>query len=414
MTAVSRVVPVTRCHRTREIRTSTGWRVAARCALSLSTLLPFLFVACLVRAESSSGAAISCPPDEKTRFVCGVVNSEDIVQLPKTHWVVSSGKAGPGVPVGHLYLINVNTRTVEPLYPLAQNQYRQDQKLFGGCPGKPDEKKFHAEGIDVRPSANGKFTLYVINHGGVHDFVNQERRESTEIFEIDAQGEKPTITWVGCVLTPPMPDSHQASVGNAVAPLPNNAFAVTINPAEALAHMRDPVIAAKLLKGEIPGRVMIWSPGTQWQEVPGSEMAGNNGIEATPDGKWLYVDALFEQGVYRLSLGRTPVDRVMIKTTFYPDNIRWGDDGFLYVTGPAVTSRGIFGEAMACQAIEASASCPAPFKVLRIDPRTLESEEVVNEPGGPLFGLATGVAKVGNEVWVSSVRGTRIGVFPLK
>jgi len=69
---------------------------------------------------------------------------------------------------------------------------------------------------------------------------------------------------------------------------------------------------------------------------------------------------------------------------------------------------------MACQAIEASASCPAPFKVLRIDPRTLESEELVNEPGGPLFGLATGVAKVGNEVWVSSVRGTRIGVFPLK
>jgi sugar lactone lactonase YvrE len=143
-------------------------------------------------------------------------------------------------------------------------------------------------------------------------------------------------------------------------------------------------------------------------------MAGNNGIEATPDGKWLYVDALLERGVYRLSLGRTPVDRVVIKTTFYPDNIRWGDDGFLYVAGPAVTSRGIFGEAMACQAIEASASCPAPFKVLRIDPRTLESEELVNEPGGPLFGLATGVAKVGNELWVSSVRGTRIGVFSLK
>jgi sugar lactone lactonase YvrE len=211
-----------------------------------------------------------------------------------------------------------------------------------------------------------------------------------------------------------MPDSHEASVGNAVAPLPNDAFAITINPAEALAHMRDPDTAAKLLKGEIPGRVMIWSPGTEWQEVPGSEMAGNNGMEATPDGKWLYVDALLERGVYRLSLGRTPVDRVVIKTTFYPDNIRWGDDGFLYVAGPAVTSRGIFGEAMACQAIEARAACPAPFKVLRIDPRTLESKELVNEPGSPLFGLATGVAKVGNELWVSSVRGTRIAVFPLK
>jgi hypothetical protein len=69
---------------------------------------------------------------------------------------------------------------------------------------------------------------------------------------------------------------------------------------------------------------------------------------------------------------------------------------------------------MACQAIEARAACPAAFKVLRIDPRTLESKELVNEPGSPLFGLATGVAKVGNELWVSSVRGTRIAVFPLK
>jgi len=35
-------------------------------------------VACLVRAESGGSATVSCPPDEKTKFVCGVVNSEDI------------------------------------------------------------------------------------------------------------------------------------------------------------------------------------------------------------------------------------------------------------------------------------------------------------------------------------------------
>jgi hypothetical protein len=175
--------------------------------------------------------------------------------------------------------------------------------------------------------------------------------------------------------------------------------------------MRDPIIAEKILKGEIPGRVMIWSPGTGWQAVPGSEMAGNHGIEASPDGQWLYVNALFERGTYRLSLGRMPVERTVVKTTFYPENIRWGDDGFLYVAGQAVTSGGVFSVGIACRPL---ASCPFPFKVLRIDPRTLQSEELVNEPGGPLFGLATGVAKVGHELWVSTVRGTRLAVYPLK
>jgi hypothetical protein len=381
---------------------------------SLSKLVPLLFLACVVRAESSSSATTSCPPSESSKFVCGVVNSTDIVLLPNTHWAITAGKTGPGVPVGHLYLINVSSKAAEEFYPLTQNQYRQDQKLFGRCPGKPDEMKFNAEAVSVRSIGNGKFTLYVINHGGVHDFVNQERRESTEIFGIDAQGEKPTITWVGCVSTPPMPQSNDLAVGNSVTPLPNDAFAITVNSAAALQQMmiqKNPIIGEKILEGEIPGRVMSWNPGTGWQAVPGSEMAGNHGIEATPDGKWLYVTALFERGIYRLSLGREPVDRVVIKTTFYPENIRWGDDGFLYVAGQTVTSGGVFSTGIACRPL---ASCPFPFKVLRVDPKTLQSAEVVNEPGGPLFGLATGVAKVGNELWLSTVRGTRLAVFSLK
>jgi len=92
-------------------------RLAVRGALSLSNLLPILFVACVVHAESGGSTTVSCPPDEKTKFACGVLNSEDIVQLPKTHWVISSGKIGPGVPVGHLYLINANTRAVETVLP---------------------------------------------------------------------------------------------------------------------------------------------------------------------------------------------------------------------------------------------------------------------------------------------------------
>ena len=385
--------------------------IAVRGALrTCSVVLPFLFVVSPVQAQSDGSARVgsdpvaakTCPKEEKARFVCGVANSEDLVQLPNSNWVVSSGKPGPGVPSGHLFLIDARNKVVEPFYPTARNQYRLDRRLFGSCPSQLDEKTFHAEGINVRATGRGTYTLYVINHGG---------RESTEIFRINVLAKKPTITWIGCVVTPPMPQSNERALGNAVAPLAGDAFAITINSAAALENMRDPQISDRFAKGEIPGSVMIWRPVTGWQEVPGSALAGDNGIEASPDGKWLYVDALFEPGIYRLSLGQTPVDRAMIKTTFHPDNIRWGDDGFLYVTGPGITDLGLIKEAVACGA---RTSCPVPFKVLRVDPRTLQSEELVNNPGGPLFGLGTGVAKINNEIWVSSVRGTRIAVFPLK
>ena len=388
-------------------------------ALRLCSLLPVLFAVCPVQAQSDSSALVesgvvaakSCPKEESTKFVCGVANSEDLVQLPNSHWVVSTGKPGPGVPSGGLFLIDARNKVVEPFFPTARSQFQQDQKLFGGCPGKVDEEGFHSEGLNVRATGNGNYTLYVINHGGRESFVNHGGRESTEIFRINVQAKKPTITWIGCVVTPPMPQTNQRAVGNAVAPLPNDAFAITINPASALNDMKNPEVAGKLATGQITGRVMIWSPATGWKMVPGSELAGNNGIEASPDGKWLYVSALFELGVYRLSVGKTPVDRTVVKTDFHPDNIRWGDDGFLYLTGPGVTDRGIFAEALACMT---SSVCASPYKVLRIDPRTLQSDELVDEPGGPLFGLGTGVAKVGNEIWISSVRGTRIAVFPLK
>jgi hypothetical protein len=102
------------------------------------------------------------------------------------------------------------------------------------------------------------------------------------------------------------------------------------------------------------------------------------------------------------------VDRAVVKTDFFPDNIRWGDDGFLYVTGLG----GAIREAISCATRDVS--CPNSFKAARIDPQTLQSEELVNDPGGPLFGLASGVAKVGNEIWLSTPRGTRIAVFPSK
>jgi hypothetical protein len=352
------------------------------------------FIACLA-AGLEVGAGVASSPSESSKFIYGVVNSEDLVTLPGARWVIASGMNGPGVPAGRLLLIDVGDRSVEKFYPARKNRYRRDGRLFSACPGKPDEEKFVPHGLNIRSKGNGRYMLYVVNHGD---------REAVEIFEVDTRRDRLEITWVGCVRTPMEAHSNLPWMGNSIAPLSDDAFALTVNPP---VDSDDPKIVEKMIQGRIAGRVMIWSPGSGWRDVPGSELLFDNGIEASRDGKWLYVAASGEPGIYRLSLGRVPVDRVMLKTSFHPDNIRWGDDGFLYVTGPA----GKLKEVITCA--QSSVSCAIPFKVIRIDPRTLQSEELVNEPGDQSFGLATGVAKVGNEIWLSTPRGTRIATFPL-
>jgi len=347
----------------------------------------------LVCAGWAHDTMASCPSGQDTKFICGTVNSEDLIQLPGSHWVISSGMNGPKAPAGHLFLINTLDKTVKPLYPLAQNRYRQDHELFSSCPGKPKEDEFVAHGINVRRIGKEKYTLYVINHGA---------RESVEVFEVDAIAKEAEITWVGCVITPHAPKSDGALLGNAITPLADNGFALTVNPVD------DMESTDRLISGKVTGLVMAWSPRFGWRQIPGGELSFDNGIEASPDGKWLFVNATFAPGMYRLSIGRTPFERVLVKTSFYPDNIRWGDDGFLYLTGTVGDVR----DELRCLGSEPS--CPFPFKVVRIDPQTLKTTELINDPGGPLFGLATGVAKVGNEIWVSTGRGTRIATFPLR
>src|SRR5438874_1171509 len=61
----------------------------------------------------------------------------------------------------------------------------------------------------VQEGKNSRHTLYVVNHG---------KRESIEVFELDAKVRPPTLTWIGCVVAP-------EPVGlNSVLPLPDGGF----------------------------------------------------------------------------------------------------------------------------------------------------------------------------------------------
>ena len=97
----------------------------------------------------------------------------------------------------------------------------------------------------------------------------------------------------------------------------------------------------------------------------------------------------------KLSRGQTPPTRDSVNVGFRVDNIRWAPDGTLLAAGqgtaPAQTSN-----------------------VARVDPKTLKFEELVRYPNNPSFASGTVAIQMGSELWVGSVRGDRIAIFPAK
>src|SRR2546428_746734 len=92
---------------------------------------------------------------------------------------------------------------------------RFDSTTYPSCPGPLQLKTpdaFRAHGLYLKPGQNAVHTLYVVHHGP---------RESIEVFEVDARGTSPSLTWIGCA---PALSIHNF---NSVVALPQGGFAST-------------------------------------------------------------------------------------------------------------------------------------------------------------------------------------------
>ena len=256
-------------------------------------LVSSLAVVCLL-ALPAAGAA-QCAPDGDLEFVCGPVNPEDLAAVPDSPWVIVSSMADDG----HLYATDSRDHTSRLLFPVDDSAPRHDTALYGACPG-PDTSGFRPHGLSLRTGDDNVHTLYVVRHGA---------RESVEVFEIDARGAEPAATWVGCAVAPD-------GVGlNSVSALPDGGF-----------------VATNFQRST--GELWEWQPGADWMEVPGSATAGPNGIEASPDGRWLYIGGWGTQSLIRLSRGQTPVVVDSVDVGFHIDNVHWAPDGTLLAGRP--------------------------------------------------------------------------------
>jgi len=344
----------------------------------------------LVAAATMAGSGITAAaePSDRVTFITGLINVEDMVRVPGTPWIVASGLADGARTDGHIYLVNADDRSFSVLLP-GHVDYRPAADDYPTCPGKPDEARFSAHGLSLRRGGGKVHSLYVVHHGD---------RESVEVFELDARGQIPLLIWVGCAVYP------AGVFGNGVAALPGGTFAATI-----FLDTRDPKSMAKIAAGEPEGGVLIWRPTSGWRIVPdAAAISADNGIEASANGKLLFVAGSGDQTVVRLSIAGTS-RRDIIKTGFHTDNLRWGDDGYLYAAG----QRDSVENLLKC-APNTDKRCDSAFSVLRIDPKTLETREVVHDPGRPEFGAASVALKVGGEFWLGTPHGDRIAITPAK
>ncbi|HTT04654.1 MAG TPA: hypothetical protein VMF64_05145 [Steroidobacteraceae bacterium] len=315
--------------------------------------------------EVSGGA---CAPAGDLHFVCGLKNVEDLLPVDAGRWLVGSsyeeGSAG-------LYIIDTLDKSARKVsFSVGA---RPDPRYPGCTP--PDFAHLLTHGLDVVAAPGNVVTVYAVNHGG---------RESVEMFRLRA--DVATAQWVGCVLLP------RYAIGNAVAALPDGGFVVS-----KFLDQRDSKGREHLLAGQVNGTVYRWRTGHGFEEVPGTRLAGDNGLAVTKDGRWLFVNAYGTREVVRVALSGHGAARVA-KVDFNPDNLRWTADGRLFVTGQFRHLGAPIGQ--------------DGWETVVLDPNSMRTMPLLRERGRPEFDDAASTVQVGSVLWISTFRGDRIAYRP--
>lgn len=320
-------------------------------------------------------------------FVCGLQHPEDLVHLLGTPWVIATsinfkmGNPPYDIGPGPLSAVHLHTHIVQRLYPSSDSRVDWDSKTYPDCAAPPP--LFSSHGLNFRRLGEGRYRLYVANHGS---------RESVEIIDVAVLGAQLQATWRGCILV------SVKDLGiwpNALAPLSGGGL---------------------VLAGY---NIAVWLPGRGWQKfqaykgmTPGAQDGDGfaNGVEVSPDEKFIFVADTLRNQVIRFSLdGR---ERESVNLTFTPDNLRWGENGLLYVTGPIWPKWKHAGDDDKCFQ---EPICVTGIGVASIDPRTFALKDVVHNKEGvrDKFGAPTTALQVGKNLWIGTSRGNRVLIVPI-
>ncbi len=327
------------------------------------TLFPCFVLLSLLSANATGAEA--CDPNGEIQFICGTTNPEDLFQIPGTPWVIASGRVSD--VDGPIYAVNIRDNSVQEIYPEGASSPEHDTMTYRDCPG-PNSNSFQPHGLSIREGNDGMHTLYVVGHG---------EREAIEVFNLDINGNVPALKWIGCIVAP-----EGTRRINSVTALPNDAIAVTNF-------------------DTVGGELWEWHVATGWTEVPGSQMPGPNGLVSSTDGQWFYIGGWSDRALVRLSRGQSSVQIDIIPVGFNVDNVRWANDGTVLAAGHVTNCAN-------------TSDCElAVARVAKVNPNTLNVQQLVDYKGNDFFKLGTVAIEVGNEIWVGGIRGSLgIARFP--
>jgi len=324
----------------------------------------------------------SCEPIGAATPLCGFQNPEDLALLPGGREVLVSEYGESGERAGRISLLDLASNEHTSLFAGAEPVAPGPWGALD-CAGPPS-KAFSPHGIHFAQRADGLLQLLVVNHGG---------RESVEMFEVMRDGGRWQLAWRGCALAP-------EDLLNDVVALPEGGFLVTrFAPKPRLLLLF--ALSKAMLFGADTGWVYAWSRERGFSELPGTRASGSNGVELSADGEKIFLNLTLANEVLRIDRRTGAIEaRASVPQ---PDNSTWTSDGRLLVASLRGPARDLFS----CSGIERG-SCPMPFAIVALDPKTMETTTVYEGGPGTPSGAATVALEANDALLLGTYAGDRI------
>lgn len=324
---------------------------------------------------------MSCGVHGDIEVFCGTQQPEDLEIAPDGKFLIATQflNQGRGTTPGGMILFDLSKKSFRRM-----NITVKPDKSWGdaACPG-PVGDALVSHGESLRKLRDGKWALYVVNHGG---------RESIEMYELAREGGGWGLIWHGCELA-----QHDY---NDVAILPDGGFVGTYPNGLTTGRGGAP-------GGNAPtGYVARWTPGKGEAEVPGTRMRFPNGVVVSADGRYMYVNEFMAKTVHKFDLS-SGAAMGSVTVDFLPDNLTWTDQGRLLAAG-VKGARGDCPEG-------SGRPCIGGFGVAEIDPATMQARTVFDSASvEPLITGVSSALKVGNSIYLGAFQGDRIVRIPYK
>ncbi len=346
----------------------------------MHTLKIIFLLSLLFSASSPIWAQVACEPAGDVEFICGLMNAEDLVQVPDSDWIITSAM----IPNTGFYLVNANTGTSQT----PDIRTNHDRVRYPLCLSSPDMNKLETHGLNIRATGRNRATLYAVAHGA---------RESIEIYDVDISDGAPQLTWEGCVAMP------EGLAANSVASFADGAIIATVL-----------LMPGKSFGDSVAmrptGAVFKWTPGEQdFVHIKNSELPGNNGIEVSADGSEIYVvSSGFQTIVAFTNTNPARQLRTTKQLPITPDNVHMGANGMLLTGGMKNDVPECGGPPGPQHDLAALGTCPRGSIAIEVDPGTMADKVLVETPALAEFSNATMVLNTGNRLWFGTFSGDRI------